>query len=72
MVDTLARWQEANDLRFKAERWRRMAILLADKQARDALNDLAAGFDKQADELKAAMTALPPCASAFQSPNGSG
>jgi hypothetical protein len=71
-MDTLARWLEANDLRFKAQRWRSMAIQFTDKQAIDALNDLAAGFDKQADELEAATAALPPCALAAQPPHGSG
>jgi len=71
-MDALARWLEANDLRFKAQRWRSMAILFTDKQAIDALNDLAAGFDKQADELEAAMTALPPCASAAQPAHSGG
>ena len=71
-MDTLARWLEANELRFKAQRWRSMAILFTDKQAIDALNDLAARFDKQADELEAVTAALPLCASAAQPPHGSG
>jgi hypothetical protein len=71
-MDTFARWLEANDLRLKAERWRRMAILLADKPAIGALNDLAAGFDKQADELEVALAALLPCASAARPAHSSG
>jgi hypothetical protein len=72
VTDTLARWLEANDLRFKAQRWRCMAVLFRDKQAIDALNDLAADFDKQADELEAAIAALPPCASAARPAHSGG
>jgi hypothetical protein len=54
-MDTFARWLEANDLRLKAERWRCMVVLFRDKQAIDALNDLAADLNKQADELEAAI-----------------
>lgn len=71
-MDTLARWLEANDLRCKAQRWRSMAILPTDKRAIDALNDLAADFDKRADELEAVTAALLWCASAAHSPHGSG
>jgi hypothetical protein len=65
-MDTFARWLEANDLRLKAERWRRMAILFTDRQAIDALNDLAAGFEKRADELESALV------SATQPPHSGG
>jgi hypothetical protein len=58
-MDTLARWLETNDLRVKAERWRCMAILFTDRQAIDALNDLAADFDQRADELEAALCQPP-------------
>jgi hypothetical protein len=49
-----------------------MAVLFRDKQAIDALNDLAADFDKQADELEAAIAALPPCASAARPAHSGG
>jgi hypothetical protein len=55
VMDTFARWLEANDLRLQAERWRCMAISLTDKRAIEVLNDLAAELDKQADELEAAI-----------------
>jgi hypothetical protein len=66
VLDTIAILLKANDLRFKAEHWRHMTVLFTDKQAIDALNDLAAGLEKQADEMEAALAAVPPRASAVQ------